>query len=313
MGAARHVGVFCRAGRPRSRLRCRFLRRQKSRVHQVRGNPAVGRRDRAASSKYRTSGAACIAAAAAVIGSAPVPDKVFRRELAFRNLVLGRGDDFTPVRVVPAAFPALGARPVPGRAAGFRNAVRGGGQQAAHHGAEMARLVRAFRPRHHYLGDAQRASAAAGDHRGQAAPAGPGVALSRLRPSLDRRRQLSADRPRRESGRYPRQGIRRMGQHLLPLGSRIRAAPLRPDHHLDPVPGRSGQAVASGPLRTAAAAVENAIRGSLCHDVLETGRQHRNQLRRSPLRRASVTSPSVTSWDDDPSDRSAARKLVMSS
>ena len=37
-------------------------------------------------------------------------------------------------------------------------------------------------------------AAAAGDHRGQAAPAGPGVALYRLRPPLDRRRQLSAHR-----------------------------------------------------------------------------------------------------------------------
>ena len=41
-----------------------------------------------------------------VVGSAPVPDQVFRHELAFRDLVLGRGDDRAPVRVVRAALHA---------------------------------------------------------------------------------------------------------------------------------------------------------------------------------------------------------------
>ena len=39
-----------------------------------------------------------------VIGSAPVPDQVFRYELAFRNLVLDRGHDRAPVRAVRAAL-----------------------------------------------------------------------------------------------------------------------------------------------------------------------------------------------------------------
>ena len=51
--------------------------------------------------------------------------KYFDDELAFRDLLLGRGDDRAPVRAVPAAFHAVGARPVSRRAAGFRNAVRG--------------------------------------------------------------------------------------------------------------------------------------------------------------------------------------------
>ena len=106
MGAARHIGVFRRVGRPRPRLRCvsfavrnlGFIKFEVIRqsVVEIELHPA----------QCRTSGAARGAAAAAVVGSAPVPDQVFRHELAFRDLVLGRGDDRAPVRAVRAALHA---------------------------------------------------------------------------------------------------------------------------------------------------------------------------------------------------------------
>ena len=222
MGIARYIGVLRRAGRPRPRLRCRFLRRQKSRVHQVRGDPAIDRRDRAAPPERRTSGAARGAAAAAVVGSAPVSDQVFRHELAFRDLVLGRGHDRAPVGAVRAALHADDQRAVSRRAAGFRNALRGRAQRVPRHRAEMARFVRAFRPEHHPARDAQPASAAAGDHRRKAAAEGSGVALCRPRAWLDGR-GIRPQNGRREGRGHSGQGLRRMGQRLLPIRGRIRA------------------------------------------------------------------------------------------
>ena len=63
-------------------------------------------------------------------------------------------------------------------------------------------------------------------YRRQAARAGPGVALYRRRAPLARRRQVPAHRARREGRQHSRQGLRRMGERLLPRSRRIRAAAL---------------------------------------------------------------------------------------
>ncbi len=132
------------------------------------------------------------------------------------------GDDRAPVGAVRAALHADDQRAVSRRAAGFRNALRGRAQRVPRHRAEMARFVRAFRPEHHPARDAQPASAAAGDHRRKAAAEGSGVALCRPRAWLDGR-GIRPQNGRREGRGHSGQGLRRMGQRLLPIRGRIRA------------------------------------------------------------------------------------------
>ncbi len=209
--------------------------------------------------------------------------KYFDEELAFRNFVLGRGHDLAPVRAVPAALHAFGARPVPRRAAGFRTAVRGRATTTLRVIAQKWRVSFGhFDPNIITAGDAQPASAAAGDHRRKAAAEGSGVALYRLRARLDGRANTSTKWHRREGRGYSRQGLRRMGQRLLPVGRRIGPAALRPDQHVDAVSQRAGQAVASGPLREAGAALEDAVGRNFCHAVLPDRQRRRRGANRYP-------------------------------
>src|SRR5207237_2544309 len=87
---------------------------------------------------------------------------------------------------------------------------------------------------------------------------------------------------RREGGEPARQGIWRLGRRLLQIRRGLGPAPLRPRHDLDPVRERGRQAVAAGPLRKTAVAVEDAVRRGLRDDVLEARRQ-RHRLRLGPV------------------------------
>ena len=249
MGVARYVGVFRRVGRPRSRLRCRFLCRQKSRVYQVRGDPAVDRRDRAASSKCRTSGAARGAAAAAVVGSAPVPDQVFRRRAGIPK---SRPRSRRRSRVCPSCAGRISCR------------RRTSGSWSSRRISECCSRTSTTRCASSRRNGASRSgiSTRTSSPWRCAASLLPRLAIIGVKPRQQdpvwrfvghghgwMGRGIRPQGDRREGREYSRQGLRRMGQQLLPIGSRIGAAALRPGQHVDAVPQRARQAVAAGPLR----------------------------------------------------------------
>ena len=171
----------------------------------------------------RTSGAARGAAAAAVVGSAPVPDQVFRHELAIRDLVLGRGDDRAPVRVVPAALHADRAHErflVEPQDFGLlfedeQNAFRVIAQKwrvsFGHFDPNIIPLAMRSQllPRLAIIGIKPRQRIRCG-------------ALSATGMRWMGEEYVAQD-DRREGRRHSGQGLRRMGQRLLPLGRRIRA------------------------------------------------------------------------------------------